>query len=289
MNKLKSLSKKGWQFVIITIILSAIPYYFIIKDGSLESSWPLVLMWVPGLAGTVMRLINKQGLFKGMNWNPLKAWKWILIAAAIPLAIELFTIITTVSFDGVVLKEDFFMWNNGIVKLRGMAMLFGAGEQPWYIFIPNFLLSYFVGTLFYSLFFAFGEEYGWRGYLQKEWAENNKLSAFVIIGIIWGLWHLPGILLGHNFPEYPIIGGLLLMPAVTTAFSIVFGTSFNKSNVIWVPTIFHGAVNISAEVSNVAFVEDSLVNWLNDLIWIGCWLVVGLIFYLKYIKKASTS
>lgn len=284
---MKNLSKRGWQFVILTIILSAIPYYFIIKDKSLESSWPLVLMWIPGLSAIIMRLLNKQGLFKGLSWNPLKAWKWILLAAAIPLAIELFTIITTVLLDGVVLKDDFFTWNNGMVKLRGMAMLFGAGEQPWYIFIPNFLLSYFVGTLFYSLFFAFGEEYGWRGYLQKEWAENNKLSAFVIIGIIWGLWHLPGILLGHNFPEYPIIGGLLLMPAVTTAFSIVFGTSFNKSNVIWLPAIFHGAVNISAEVSNVAFVETSLVNWLNDLIWISCWLVAGLVFYLKYIRKTS--
>ncbi|MTI40497.1 CPBP family intramembrane glutamic endopeptidase [Fulvivirga lutimaris] len=287
MNKLNSLGKKGWQFVILTVLLSAIPYYFIITDQSLESSWPLVLMWMPGVAAIILRLVYREGLFSGLNWNPLKGLKWIFIAAAVPLSIELFSLILTVNLGGAELKEGFFSWDNGMIKLRGMALIFGAQAQPWYMFIPNFLLSFFVGTLFYSVLFAFGEEYGWRGYLQKKWDGNSRLKTFLIIGVIWGLWHLPGILLGHNFPTYPIFGGLILMPLVTVAFSIVFGTALNKTNVIWVPVILHGAVNISAEISNAAFIESSVVHWINDAIWIGCWLVTGLIFYLKYLSLSK--
>jgi membrane protease YdiL (CAAX protease family) len=165
-------------------------------------------------------------------------------------------------------------------------MLFGAGLQPWYVFIPNYLLSYFTGVLFYSLAFAFGEEYGWRGYLQKQWApENSKIAGFLMIGVIWGLWHLPGILLGHNFPEYPLVGGLILMPLLCMAFSVIFGTAFNKGYVIWVPAIFHGAVNISAEISAIATVEESIVNPLSDSIYFGLWIAAAAVIMRKLILR----
>ena len=81
MKKLNQLSKKGWQFVALTILLSSIPYYFIISDGDTSSNWTMFLMWMPALAGIIMRLSYKEGLFKGMSWNPIKHFKWILIAA----------------------------------------------------------------------------------------------------------------------------------------------------------------------------------------------------------------
>ncbi|MEQ9405472.1 MAG: CPBP family intramembrane glutamic endopeptidase [Cyclobacteriaceae bacterium] len=285
MNSLKALNRKGWQFVVLTIMLSCIPYFFIISEKSLESNWPLLLMWMPGIAGLIMRVWNKEGLFSGLSWNPLKSLKWILLAAAVPFAIDVLSVLLTLLFGGAVFEETFLTIEKGMVQIRGVAMIFGAAEQPWYVFIPNFLLSYFVGVLFYSLLFAFGEELGWRGYLQKHWAPKNDLYAFLIVGIIWGLWHLPGILLGHNFPEYPVFGGLILMPVTTIAFSVCFGILFNRKFAIWVPAVFHGAVNISAEVSNKAFVEGSVNNYINDALWISLWLLTGALFWLKFRKK----
>lgn len=269
----------------LTIMLSCIPYFFIISEKSLESNWPLLLMWMPGIAGLIMRVWNKEGLFSGLSWNPLKSLKWILLAAAVPFAIDVLSVLLTLLFGGAVFEETFLTIEKGMVQIRGVAMIFGAAEQPWYVFIPNFLLSYFVGVLFYSLLFAFGEELGWRGYLQKHWAPKNDLYAFLIVGIIWGLWHLPGILLGHNFPEYPVFGGLILMPVTTIAFSVCFGILFNRKFAIWVPAVFHGAVNISAEVSNKAFVEGSVNNYINDALWISLWLLTGALFWLKFRKK----
>ncbi|MEQ8904309.1 CPBP family intramembrane glutamic endopeptidase [Ekhidna sp.] len=281
MNKLKQLSNKGWQFVGLTIVLSTIPYFFIISDGDAGSNWTLLLMWMPGLAAIILRLVHKEGLFSNLVWNPLKGWKWILLAAFIPFTIEILTIILSVLTGAAQLREGFISMEDGKVALKGMAMLLGASAQPWYVFIPNFILSYFVGMLLYSLFIALGEEFGWRGYLQKEWASTNSLFGFVMIGVIWGWWHLPGILLGHNYPDYPILGGIVLMPMVTILFSIAFGVAFNKQRVIWVPVIFHGAVNISAEISNVGLVEETMNRPLNDVIWTGLWVVATLVVWVK--------
>ncbi|MEQ9165832.1 MAG: CPBP family intramembrane glutamic endopeptidase [Fulvivirga sp.] len=288
MNKLKSLSKKGWQFVLLTLILSCIPYSIILSGAGIDSDWTLLLMWMPALAGIIMRLVYKEGLFKGVSWNPFKNIKCIIIATFLPFAIEVLSMILLVMLDFADLKEDFITINNGIVSLRGTALLFGAHPQPWYIIIPHYLSSFFVGTLFYSVAFGLGEEYGWRGYLQKHWAPaNSSFFPFLIIGLIWGWWHLPGILLGHNFPDYPIIGGFILMPLTTVFMSIVFGTSLNKTNLIWVPVIFHGALNISSDISNTGLVEVSINKPVSDVIWIGLWIITGLIFWRKLSKKVS--
>lgn len=281
MNKLKQLNKKGWQFVGLTIVLSAIPYFFIISEGDTGTSWTLLLMWMPGLAAIILRLVHREGLFSNLVWNPLKGWKWILLAAFIPFTIEILTIVLSVLTGAAELKEGFIVLEDGQVALRGMALLLGASAQTWYVFIPNFILSYFVGMLLYSLFMAFGEELGWRGYLQKEWASGNTFFGFLMIGVIWGWWHLPGILLGHNYPDYPILGGIVLMPIVTILFSITFGIALNKQRVIWVPVIFHGAVNISAEISNVGLIEETMNRPLNDLIWTGLWVVATVVVWVK--------
>ena len=279
MNQLKQLSKKGWQFVALTLALSILPYIFIISEGDAGSNWTLLLMWVPGVAAIVMRIFYREGLFSGLSWNPIKGWQWILLAAFIPLIIEILTISLSVVSGAAVLQEGFISIENEGISLQGIAMIFGAAAQPWYAFVPNFILSFFVGVLFYSLAFALGEELGWRGYLQKEWAPANSLFAFLAIGIIWGWWHLPGILLGHNYPDYPILGGLILMPIVTILFSIAFGVAFNKQRVIWVPVIFHGSVNISAELSNVGLVESSINQPVNDCIWTGLWLLATVVIW----------
>lgn len=280
---MKTLSKKGWQFVAVTLALSAIPYFFIVKAGDPGSSWTLLLMWVPGIASVIMRLIHKEGLFSEISWNPFKAGKWIVLAAFIPFVIEILTITLSVLTGSATLKENFITWDDGTLAIKGMALLFGASAQPWYIFLPNFVLSYFVGMVLYSVLFAMGEEFGWRGYLQKEWAVKPGLKALFIIGIIWGWWHLPGILLGHNYPDYPMLGGFILMPMVTTLFSIAFGVAYAQSGrVIWVPVLFHGAVNISAEISNVGLVEASIHRPMNDFIWTALWGIAAVVIWRRW-------
>lgn len=279
------LNSRGWQFVVLVTILSIVPYYFILQAEDSDSPFTLLLMWVPSVAALILRLYRKEGVFKGMFWNPAKDWKWIFVAAFVPLIIEILSLLSTYFLGGAEFKQDFLSIDNGIVSVKGVAMIFGAAPQPWYLLIWNYLLSYFVGALFYSLLFALGEEYGWRGYLQKKWAPDSNLKGLVAIGCVWGLWHLPAILQGHNYPEYPILGGFILMPLLCTLFSIVFGIAMNRSRVIWIAVVFHGALNISADVSNTAFDEATLNRPINDAIWTTLWLVTALIFWYNIKKR----
>jgi membrane protease YdiL (CAAX protease family) len=68
-----------------------------------------------------------------------------------------------------------------------------------------FLASLFVGPTINGIF-GFGEEFGWRGYLLPKLIPLGKIKAYIILGVIWGLWHAPLIVVGFNYPGYPFIG-----------------------------------------------------------------------------------
>jgi len=69
-----------------------------------------------------------------------------------------------------------------------------------------------------------GEELGWRGYLlPKLRSFFSDRTALVISGAIWGIWHLPVIVMGHNYGTgyagYPWLGILSMI-----VFCVVLGT-----------------------------------------------------------------
>lgn len=58
---------------------------------------------------------------------------------------------------------------------------------------------------------CFGEEWGWRGYLLPKMLKKFKIiPTLLITGVIWGLWHMPLTIMGHNYglgyPGYPFLG-----------------------------------------------------------------------------------
>lgn len=78
-----------------------------------------------------------------------------------------------------------------LVALVTLIVVVGAGEDvdwsaavPPLMIVPIFTLIYFTNAL--------PEEYGWRGYaldpLQRRF---SAVGASLILGLIWGLWHLP--------------------------------------------------------------------------------------------------
>ncbi|MDY3617423.1 CPBP family intramembrane glutamic endopeptidase [Agathobaculum sp.] len=95
-----------------------------------------------------------------------------------------------------------------------------------------------------------GEEVGWRGFLYP--ALQEKLSPAGVClagGVIWGLWHAPVTMRGHNYglgyPGFPWAGVLMMC-----VFCIGLGTLLHwitqKSGSIWPAALAHGAVNAIA-------------------------------------------
>ncbi|MFW5804227.1 MAG: CPBP family intramembrane glutamic endopeptidase, partial [bacterium] len=95
---------------------------------------------------------------------------------------------------------------------------------------------------------GFGEELGWRGFLLKSFKEMNFLKASVTIGFIWGIWHSPLILMGHNYPQHPEIG-VLMMTAWCILLTPLFLYITIKSKSVIAASIMHGTLNATAGIA----------------------------------------
>ncbi len=93
-----------------------------------------------------------------------------------------------------------------------------------------------------AIVIAFGEEYGWRGYLQNELFKLGRVRGVLLLGVIWGAWHWPLILMGYNYPGHPFLG-LLLMALYTTGLAIVLGYAVLKSGSVLLASYLHALNN----------------------------------------------
>jgi membrane protease YdiL (CAAX protease family) len=88
-----------------------------------------------------------------------------------------------------------------------------------------------------------GEELGWRGYaLPKLLEQRTPITASLILGVLWALWHLPNFI----FPlagvpalgPFPVVVGWII--AQTFLFTWLY---MNSKASILIATLFHASIN----------------------------------------------
>lgn len=103
---------------------------------------------------------------------------------------------------------------------------------------------------------AFGEEFGWRGYLLWELAPLGFWRASLGIGTVWGVWHAPVIVDGYNYPSFPIVG-VALMTVACIALSPVYTYLVIRAESVIAAALLHGVFNGSAGAVLVFTATDS--------------------------------
>jgi membrane protease YdiL (CAAX protease family) len=109
---------------------------------------------------------------------------------------------------------------------------------------------------------AFGEEIGWRSFLQPIFEKKNSvLVASILVGIIWGLWHV-----GHYKNGLLFMAGFLLF---TISASIVIawllrGTEYN----LIISAMFHLSINFCFLAFFHNSMNDSKFMLVNGLVWL---------------------
>lgn len=124
----------------------------------------------------------------------------------------------------------------------------------------------FTPVNFFLAFAAFfGEEYGWRYYLQPLLQKRFGMrKGVLILGAAWGVWH---VFLDFFYYTTPDKGLIMLVSQIITCLTlgIFFAWAYLKTNNIWVPVILHFLNNnLSLVIANeysVEALENQQVTW----------------------------
>jgi len=176
----------------------------------------LPTMLTPMIAALIMRIfVTKEG-GKG-SLGLLRSPKYYLAALAIP----------AVFATAVVL----------IVQLLGLGE-FRWSEATWYVYLMLLVIAVPVTM------FTFGEEYGWRGYLLPRLLPLGEIRASVLLGVIWGVWHLPLLLAGLNYPGVNIFLAIIVFIFATVALSFTYTWFYvASSGSVLAAAVFHASTN----------------------------------------------
>jgi uncharacterized protein len=115
------------------------------------------------------------------------------------------------------------------------------GWSPATFLIVAALQSVVLGPIL-GIVITFGEEYGWRGYLQSELFKLGRVRGVLLLGVIWGAWHWPIILMGFNYPGHPLLG-VVLMTLYTTGLAVVLGYAVLRSGSVLLAAYLHALNN----------------------------------------------
>jgi membrane protease YdiL (CAAX protease family) len=226
-------------------------------------------------------------------WGPLALFKIPTISFVSDVKGPLWAI-TLFIIGGFVpsLLAIFLTWKkegmNGLRLLGRRILKFRLGWR-WYMFtflvvitgtagqliINKLLGNTFNGTLFLTQLGSFlpllilgplSEEIGWRGYalprLQTRW---NALISSLIVGLVWGLWHLP-LFMMVGTPQHelkiPFIGFLIGVMASSVLYTCLYN---NTKKSLWSAILFHWLYTYAIQVVSSGVTRSPLYNWLECL------------------------
>lgn len=233
--------------------------------------WLLPGAFAPALACLIVRRwVTREGFADvGHRLNLRSHWGYYLFAWLSPLAVTAVIVLLALGLN--ISQPDFSL------------------QQFFQTYVPqadaaaipdHVLIIATWGTLIQAVLVAtpvvWGEEFGWRGYLQLRLFAQHPLKAAIATGLIWGVWHAPLTLMGYEQYENPILG-LLIFPVFTVWLSIIFGWLRLKTQSLWAVCLAHGATNaIGASLTLMLFGGGT--NWT----WVGyngilAWIPLGAI------------
>lgn len=233
-------------FLVGLVVLSApAMIYAVIAQNEIAV---LFLMWAPGVAGLISRLVLREGFGDiSLRLGGRRTWWALLIGLGYPVAIA-------AAAYGV-------GWASGLAQFTSPA----GTSTGWVGFGGELLVGLGLGTAIGSVF-ALGEELGWRGYLLTRLIDAGVPRPIMVSGLIWAAWHLPLILGGSyltgNGGSVPVIAALFV--AQVTVVSYVFARLRLDTGSIWPAVVLHASWN-----SVIQSVFDPHTSGSQAWLWLG--------------------
>jgi membrane protease YdiL (CAAX protease family) len=233
---------------------------------------PLIIciMWSPGISAIIAKLICDHNL-RDMGWGWGK-WRFQFLSYFLPaiLSLVVYGIVWITGIGELSISQFVKLKNKGFFNPDGSFEFFAV-----------LLMSMSLGFL-KSFTTAFGEEIGWRGFLVKEFSNiMSYTKASWIIGLVWAVWHIPGILfVGYNAGTSPYFAIPCFTVMIISA-TFIMNWIRLRSGSLWTGAIFHASHNLFIQsIYDLMTIDKEMTKYFTTEFGIGMAVVYAITAYL---------
>lgn len=285
-------------FLILAFAGAWIPWEIAIRLGVAATSpafqlYGAIGAFAPAAACFIVRKwITREGFGDaGLRLNLRRRWPYYLAGWLLPLIVVAFIVIEanlfSVAAPDLSAQAGLQTLESHLPIVHGKTLGAVHGVNPWILITLQFLAFAIVMTPV-----LWGEEFGWRSYLQIRIFPEQPLRAAVATGLIWAVWHYPLILRGYDYPQSPMLGAAVFAVG-TVLISIVFGWLRLRTQSIWASSLAHSATNVvGGGLTTLWFSNHAdavLVGYLGILAWVPLGLLCLWIVATGQLRPATAS
>ncbi|HWE44805.1 MAG TPA: CPBP family intramembrane glutamic endopeptidase [Caulobacteraceae bacterium] len=225
--------------------------------------------FAPAIAALIVRAFSKDGWKDAKFRLPVSKWPYFLFALVLPLLILPVMVVEAKALGYLPAGFDLMQAVQGVVPATGTPGQSIAAAQMaklGALMIPALLLMAIVTTPI-----LWGEEFGWRGYLQPRLLPGRPVAQAIVTGIIWSAWHWPLILRGYDYGHDQAVMGCVALTVGAILFSFIFGWLVERTGSIWSSSLAHAATNgVGGSISAYWFASahnDVVMSYAGALAW----------------------
>jgi uncharacterized protein len=151
----------------------------------------------------------------------------------------------------------------GVISFRNNLQSLWTGSS-WYFLTASFAFLMIINS---------GEEIGWRGFAlpRLQSVIKNPLVASIVLGVLWGLWHLP-LYLDPKQSSFPLILFLLFIMGISIIYSVLFN---NTRGSLLMAVVLHASTDIAPRFMQIA--NFTPVSW--SIIVAFTWISAMILYY----------
>lgn len=264
----KETKREKWRIPLFLLLTFAMTYFLEIfmimpninsTDAEIAAATQSMVsgvMFIPAMAALFTRLLTAEKM-TGENMYLMLNLKGNLKYYGLAWFGIGFLIIFGAALYFVIFKEQYDPeMGYAMAMIQAQAQMLGeeinmTTRQLKTSMMQQFVLS-FVISPFVNIITCFGEEWGFRGYLLPQMLKKySVVPTLLVTGVIWGLWHAPLTVMGHNYgigyPGFPVVG-ILAMCVFCTAVGIILSYMTIRTKSCIPAILGHGMLNGFASV-----------------------------------------
>jgi uncharacterized protein len=216
--------------------------------AAVRTSLMLLYMWGPALGAVAAQRAAGEPVFAPLGVR-LAANRWWIVAWLLPFALQPLTCGFSLLIPGVKFSPDMGGYLDRLAVALPPDRIADVREEmnsiPPLFFGAVMIAQALVAGISVNALAAFGEELGWRGFLSRHFAHWGFWRRSALVGLLWGVWHAPVVIQGHNYPQHPVVG-IFGMTAFCLLAAPLLDLARLRGRSVWASSILHGSINATA-------------------------------------------